>query len=326
MSILFKGRLQGAQISHIGTGQRIVMFFVSHVRQALGSLGELWRSRISSMMTIGVLGLSITLPSTLYVLVKNAENISSGWQQASEISLFLAPNSSQGDINQLLKRIQLWPEIDKIHFIPADQALEEFKQLSGFGDALAYLSTNPLPNVVLVTPTERHAGPTAARLLLEKLRKEREVEIGKLDIEWLERLHAIISVAQELVSVIALLLFLAVVLIIGNTIRLNILNKKDEILVMKLVGATDSFIQRPFLYTGFWYGLLGGLLAWFAVVLLLWWMSSSVAAVSALYQKNFNLTGIDASTLLLMLSLSVILGLSGSLLSVKRYVSEIEPK
>lgn len=326
MSLLFKGRAQGAQLSHVSIVQRIFMFFVSHIRQALGSLGELWRSRVSSLMTIGVLGLSITLPSTLYVMVKNAENISSGWQQASEISLFLKQNTSQGDVDQLLKRIQLWPEIDKIHYIPADKALEEFKQLSGFGDAITYLDKNPLPNVVLVIPTERHAGPSAARQLLEKLRNEREVEIGKLDIEWLERLHALLNVVQELVSVIALLLFLAVILIIGNTIRLNILNKKDEILVMKLVGATDAFIQRPFLYTGFWYGLLGGLLAWFAVVILLWWMSSSVAAVSELYQKNFNLTGIDGSTLLLMLGLSVFLGLSGSLLSVKRYVSEIEPK
>jgi cell division transport system permease protein len=326
MSILFKGRAQGAQMSQVSGVQRFLMFFVSHLRQALGSLGELWRSRVSSIMTIGVLGLSITLPSTLYVMVKNAENISSGWQQASEISLFLKQDISPADVNQLLTRIQLWPEINTIHYIPASDALEEFKQLSGFGDAIAYLDKNPLPNVVLVIPTERHAGPTAARQLLEKLRKEREVDIGKLDIEWLERLHALLSVAQELVTVIAVLLFLAVVLIIGNTIRLNILNKKDEILVMKLVGATDAFIQRPFLYTGFWYGLLGGLLAWFAVILLLWWMSSSIEVVSELYQKNFNVTGIDGNTLLIMLGLSVFLGLSGSLLSVKRYVSEIEPK
>lgn len=326
MSILFRGRAQGAQISQVSALQRFLMFFVSHLRQALGSLGELWRSRVSSIMTIGVLGLSITLPSTLYVMVKNAENISSGWEQASEISLFLRQDIGESDVSQMLKRIQLWPEIEKIHYIPADDALQEFKQLSGFGDAISYLDKNPLPNVVLVIPTVRHAGPTAARLLLEKLRNEREVDIGKLDIEWLERLHALLSVAQELVTVIAVLLFLAVALIIGNTIRLNILNKKDEILVMKLVGATDAFIQRPFLYTGFWYGLLGGLLAWFAVILLLWWMSSSIAAVSELYQKNFNVTGIDGSTLLIMLSVSVFLGLSGSLLSVKRYVSEIEPK
>ncbi|WP_293745639.1 permease-like cell division protein FtsX [uncultured Paraglaciecola sp.] len=326
MSILFKGRVQGAQISQISSYQRFIMFFVSHFRQALGSLGELWRSKAASLMTIGVLGLSITLPSTLYVMVKNAENVSSGWEQASQISLFLKENSSQGDIEQLLKRIQLWPEIDSIDYISADQALEEFKQLSGFGDAISYLDQNPLPNVILVTPTSRYASPTAARLLLNKLREEREVDIGKLDIEWLERLHALLNVVKDLVTVIALLLFLAVVLIIGNTIRLNILSKKDEILVMKLVGATDAFIQRPFMYTGFWYGFLGGLLAWVAVVLLLWWMSSSISVVSELYQKSFNLTGADASTFLLMLGLSVFLGLTGSLLSVRRHVREIEPK
>jgi cell division transport system permease protein len=326
MSILFKGRVQGAQISKVSSNQRFVMFFVSHFRQALGSLGELWRSKAASLMTIGVLGLSITLPSTLFVMVKNAENVSSGWDQASQISLFLKEKVSQGDIEQLLKRIQLWPEIDSINYISADQALDEFKQLSGFGDAIAYLDENPLPNVILVIPTSRHASPIAARELLDKLRDEREVDIGKLDIEWLERLHALLNVVKDLVTVIALLLFLAVVLIIGNTIRLNILSKKDEILVMKLVGATDAFIQRPFMYTGFWYGFLGGLLAWIAVILLLWWMSSSVSAVSELYQKSFNLTGADFSTFLWMLGLSVFLGLTGSLLSVKRHVRDIEPK
>jgi cell division transport system permease protein len=326
MSILFKGRMQGAQISEISDYQRFLMFFVSHFRQALGSLGELWRSKAASLMTIGVLGLSITLPSTLYIMVKNAENVSSDWEQASQISLFLEEKISQGDIEQLLKRIQLWPEIDSIEYISADQALDEFKQLSGFGDAIAYLDQNPLPNVILVTPTSRYASPLAARLLLDKLRDEREVDIGKLDIEWLERLHALLDVVKDLVTVIAFLLFLAVVLIIGNTIRLNILSKKDEILVMKLVGATDAFIQRPFMYTGFWYGFLGGLLAWIAVILLLWWMSSSVSAVSELYQKSFNLTGADFSTFLWMLGLSVFLGLTGSLLSVRRHVREIEPR
>jgi cell division transport system permease protein len=326
VSILFNSRIRGAQISQISNYQRFLMFFVNHFRQALGSLGELWRSKVASLMTIGVLGLSITLPSTLYIMVKNADNASSGWEQASQISLFLKENISQGDIEQLLKRIQLWPEIDSINYISADQALEEFKQLSRFGDAIDYLDQNPLPNVILVTPTSRNASPITARLLLDRLKDEREVDIGKLDIEWLERLHALLNVVKDLVAVIALLLFLAVILIIGNTIRLNILNKKDEILVMKLVGATDAFIQRPFMYTGFWYGFLGGLLAWIAVALLLWWMSSSISAVSELYQKSFNLTGVDLSTFLGMLGLSVFLGLIGSLLSVKRHVREIEPK
>lgn len=326
MSLLFKGRSQGAERTGISLPQRLVMFFISHVRQALASLGELWRNPAASMMTIAVLGLSITLPSTLYILLKNTERVSAGWDQASEITLFLHRDTQTGDIQQLQTRLTLWPEVESVVHIDKAQAMEEFQQLSGFGEALSYLDNNPLPDVLLVTPTSKHTSPTAAGLLLDKLRKEREVEVGQLDIQWLERLHGLVGIANELVSVVALLLFLAVVLIIGNTIRLNILNKRDEILVMKLVGATDAFIQRPFLYTGFWYGLLGGLLAWVTVALLLWWMGDSISKVTQLYQTQFKVDGLHGQALLLMLGLSILLGLAGSLLSVHKHIRAIEPK
>jgi len=326
MSLLFKGRPQGASDSRVGFFQIISMILVSHVRQALGSLGELWRQPAASLMTIGVLGLSITLPSTLYILVKNTEKISAGWEQASEISLFLKAETNAGSAQQLITRIKTWPEVDSVTYIPADEALKEFQQLSGLGDAIAYLEANPLPDVVLVTPGEKFVSPQAAGQLLEKLTQQREVDVGKLDIEWLERLYAVLNIARELVTLIGGLLFISVVLIIGNTIRLNILNKRDEILVMKLVGATDAFIHRPFLYTGFWYGLLGGLIAWFAVIIILWWMDSSIQAFASLYQKEFNITGLTGSALLTMLGLSVVLGLLGSIISVQRHVREIEPK
>jgi cell division transport system permease protein len=326
MSILFKGRAKGASSSKVSVLQVFVMFFVSHVRQALSSLGELWRQPLASLMTIGVLGLSITLPSTLYIMVKNTEKITAGWEQASEISLFLTPNISANRSQQLVTRLNTWQEIESVVYIPADDALKEFQHLSGLGDAIAYLEKNPLPDVVLVTPTDKNASPSAARALLDKLRQQREVDIGKLDIEWLERLYAVIAIASDLVMLIGVLLFIAVVLIIGNTIRLNILNKYDEIVVMKLVGATDAFIHRPFLYTGFWYGLLGGLMAWFAVIIILWWMDSSITTFAAMYQKEFNITGLTGSALLTMLGLSVLLGLLGSLISVQRHVRQIEPQ
>lgn len=327
MSLLFKDRVSGgASSSKVNVMQRIIMFFVNHLRQALQSLGELWRQPVASLMTIGVLGLSITLPSTLYILVTNAEKLSSGWQQASEISLFLKSSVSQQQSQQLINRLSVWSEIDSVVFVPKDDALSEFEQLSGLGDAIAYLDENPIPDVLLVTPTSLHSSPTSAKLLLDKLLREREVDIGKLDIEWLERLYALVNIARELVSFIGILLFMAVVLIIGNTIRLNILNKRDEIIVMKLVGATDAFIHRPFLYTGFWFGLLGGLIAWFAVLAILWWMDSSIERFAALYQKQFNITGLDGGALLIMLGLSVLLGLVGSFISVQRHVKQIEPQ
>ena len=326
MSLLFKGRTKSASSIHIGVGQRFVQFWISHLRQALASLGEIWRTPIASIMTIGVLGLSITLPSTLYILVKNTEKVSAGWEQAAEVSLFLKKGVTKSEVQGLITKLDLWPEISNIAYTPADKALDEFKQISGFGDALTYLDENPLPDVLLITPTSKHAGPTAAKALLNKLRKQREVDVGKLDVEWLERLHAFLAIARDIVNMIGLLLFLTVILIVGNTIRLNILNKRDEILVMKLVGATDAFIQRPFLYTGFWYGLLGGLFALFAVSILLWWMSFSIGETMALYQESFDLIGMSFDASLIMLSVSIALGLTGSFISVKQHVSAIEPK
>lgn len=325
MSVLFKGRDQGASYSKISPVQRLLMFFVSNFRQALHSLGELWRAPAASLMTIGVLGLSITLPSTLFILVQNTEKVSAGWEQASEISVFLHKGINRATADQLLTRLRLWPEIQQVTFVPAEDALQEFQQLSGFGEAIAMLDNNPLPHLLLITPTKQHSAPAAAATLLEKLQAQREVDSGKLDIEWLERLYGVVRLANELVTVLAILLFLAVVLIVGNTIRLNIVAKKQEILVMKLVGATDAFIHRPFLYTGFWFGLLGGLLAWFAVTLLLWWMQHSINQVTELYLRDFELTGFGPQTLLLMLCVSIVLGLLGSLVSVQRHVREIEP-
>ena len=325
MSLLFQGRQQASD-NKVGVIQRFIMFFANHIRQGLHSLGELYRTPFASLMTIGVLGFSITLPSTLYIMVENTEQVTDQWQQASEISLFLKKNVNETQAQQLIKRLSTWNEINQVSYVSADNALDEFQRLSGLGEALDYLDENPLPDVVLITPTSKHASPTAASILLDKLRKEREVDVGKLDIEWLERLYGLLKIAKELVYILALLLFFAVVLIIGNTIRLNIYNKRDEILVMKLVGATDSFIQRPFLYTGFWFGLLGGLMAWMTVTFILIWIGWSLDTFMEQYQIQLDITGLNIQALTIMLAMSILLGLAGSFLSVRKHVNDIEPE
>ncbi|MGB3724597.1 MAG: permease-like cell division protein FtsX [Glaciecola sp.] len=326
MNGLFHQRKQAETSQKVGVFQRFFMSFIDHIRQSLNSLGELYRKPFSSLMTIGVLGFSITLPSTLYIIVENTEQVTEQWQQASEISLFLRENVTEGQAQQLVNRLNTWSEISQVKYVSPEQGLDEFQRLSGLGEALDYLNKNPMPATVLVVPTSKHAAPTAAGILLDKLRKEREVDIGKLDIEWLERLYSLLSIAKELVVILALLLFFAVVLIIGNTIRLNILNKRDEILVMKLVGATDSFIQRPFLYTGFWFGLLGGLVAWLTVTVILVWVGWSLDSLMQQYQIQLDITGLNFNALLIMLFVSVVLGLTGSFLSVQKHVNEIEPE
>ncbi|MFY8298410.1 permease-like cell division protein FtsX [Pseudoalteromonas sp. SS15] len=325
MSLLFKSRnSQGGSNNRNGISA-LYFSLLNFIRQGINSLGEMWRTPIASLMTILVLGLSLTLPATLYVVVKNVQQVSSGFSDAAEISLFVKEELNDAQTQTLVKRLALYPEIESVSYISKSQALKEFKQVSGFGQALDYLDENPLPNVVLVTPTVRYRKPQAAQQLLTKLEAEREVEFGKLDIAWLERLNALLSLLKESVFTVGLLLLSAVILIIGNTIRLSIMDKKEEIQVLKLVGATNAFIHTPFIWTGIWYGVIGGFVAFMSVVMMLWWLESAVAMVAGVYQSNFVLAGLNGNELLILLSLAIGLGFSGSYISVRKYIKDIEP-
>lgn len=304
---------------------RITEKFIRHMQQAIGSLGDLWRTPFTSVMTVLVLGISLTLPATLHLFVKNTKTVTEQWDSASEITLFLTLSIKDKAAQNFVKRIQLYPEIESVVYISAEQALHEFKVISGFGQALDYLGKNPLPATVLVTPIKRFSQAQSARELLIKLEKEREVEQGKLDLEWLTRLEAMAEVIEDIVNGIALLLCLSVVLIIGNTIRLAILNQKEAIAVMKLVGATDNFIQRPFLYAGMWYGVLGGLIASICVVILASYLSNSLTQLTDLYQSKFVLSGLSFNEFMLLQAIAIGLGLLGSFISVRQHIRTIEP-
>ncbi|MCL1038890.1 permease-like cell division protein FtsX [Shewanella submarina] len=305
---------------------RIVMFFIRHIQQAMASMGELWRNPVSSIMTMAVLGVSLSLPAALQVLVKNAESITRSWESAAQISLFIDEGRSEQAIQSLITRIKVFPEVADVSYISRDQALEEFQTLSGFGDALSYLDRNPLPAVVMVTPTNRYSSPEGARELLQKLQQQPEVSFGRLDIEWLERLQAVVSLLERTVSAVAALLILAVVLIIGNTIRLAIMNRRTEIEVMKLVGATEGFIQRPFLYTGIWYGVIGGVLAWIIINLLVWYLDGALAELLGLYGSQMSMQALSFNELLQLVGVASFLGWLGSYISVRQHLRAIEPQ
>jgi cell division transport system permease protein len=326
MSLLFDNRQSGAEIRKLSRLQKLLMFLLNNVRQLIGSLGSMWRTPSASIMTIGVLGLSLTLPATLHVLVKNVQSVSGSFDSASEITLFLKDNLTTKQSQGLLTRLNLYPEVQSTKYISKDQAMKEFQLLSGFGRALNYLDENPLPAVILVRPSIRHSQPAAAHELLVKLQKEREVDLGKLDIQWLQRLDAIVTLMQESVYTLAVLLLSSVVLIIGNTIRLSIMNKREEIEVMKLVGATESFIQRPFLYTGIWYGFFGGFVTFLVLEVMLWWLGSAINKVADAYATTFTLQGLTFTEFIWLMAIAIGLGFCGSLISVRRYVSQIEPE
>lgn len=325
MSILFSKDSSGANAKSVNPLQKFMYFWIHNLRQIITSIGEIWRTPLASAMTIGVMGLSLTLPATLHIIVKNVQSINLEWDSASEISLFLNDGLSEQQISSAIRRLRSYDEIDELRYISKDDAVTEFKSLSGFGEALDYLESNPLPASFIVTPTKYHKQADPAKALLAKLEKEREIDFGKLDIDWLARLNAIVSMLEEAVITVALLLMISVVLIIGNTIRLSIISRKEEIEVMKLVGATESFIQRPFVYTGIWYGLMGGLVAFLIVTFVIWWMQSAIGEISGLYMADFHIEGLTFSEFGALILIASGLGFIGAFWSVHRHIKEIEP-
>lgn len=304
---------------------RLQAHLVGHARALLATLGILYRTPLVNMMTITVIGIAMALPTGLYVLLHNLQNVSSSWDGATQISLFTKLTVTNEQARALEQRLLLLPEIDSIHLLTREQALEEFRQLSGFGEALDALEENPLPAVLIIRPGLEYNRPETVHRLLEELQRQPETELAQLDMQWVKRLYTIMEIGQRGVLVIAALLALAVLLIVGNTIRLDILNRRDEIVITKLIGATNSFIRMPFLYCGLWYGVLGGVVAWLLITLSMAMLAGPVERLAGLYGSDFVLSSLSPGNTLLLLGLSGVLGLMGSWLAVGRHLSSIEP-
>lgn len=296
-----------------------------HLQVALASLGRLARSPLASMMTLGVIGIALALPSALHLLLLNVEKMSGDWDSVASISLYLQKSIETGQAEKLAKRLEEEFGIAETQLIGRDQALAEFRAMSGFSEALGSLSDNPLPAVIIVRPAPGDESPAALERLSGRLGALPEVEIAQLDLQWVQRFHAITQIAGRTVWVLATLLGMAVVLTVFNTIRLEIQARQQEIEISKLIGATDAFIRRPFLYSGFWYGVLGGLLCWLLVSLSLWLLHAPVARLAGLYESGFALSGMSLYALLWLLCASTLLGLTGSWIAVGRHLRRIDP-
>jgi cell division transport system permease protein len=306
---------------------KLNVYLSNHWWSARATLQHIWAAPLSALMTISVIAIALALPTGLYVLLKNVQEVSTAWESSAQISLFLKPALPEVRINQLQRELQSWEEqISTVQYIPADQALAEFKRQSGFGDALDILNDNPLPPVLVVQPAAGAAGPPQIEALLGRLRAQKGVDQAILDMQWVRRLSALLAVGERGVMVLATLLAIAILLVVGNTIRLTIFNRREEILVNKLIGATDPFIRRPFLYAGFWYGLLGAALAWLLVLVALGLLKTPINTVAVLYDSQFTVRGLDGSAGMGLLAGGVLLGLLGSRLAVGRHLRAIEPE
>ncbi|HEX7047626.1 MAG TPA: permease-like cell division protein FtsX [Gammaproteobacteria bacterium] len=297
-----------------------------HVQVLFYTLGRLYRAPLSTLLSVMVIGIALALPAGLHVLVNNTRAISGSLEGAARISVFLGHEVSENQRDALADVLRRREDIAEVRVISAEQALAEFKELSGFGGAIEALEENPLPPVLVVTPLESIATEAALADLVRELEALPETDVVQLDTEWLKRLAAILEIINRGVVVIAGMFALAVIIIVGNTIRLDIQNRRDEIVVTKLIGGTDAFIRRPFLYTGFWYGIAGGVMAWLLTGIALLVMEAPVGRLAGLYGSGFTLRGLGADGVLTVLTAGALLGWLGSLVAVGRHLGEIEPK
>jgi cell division transport system permease protein len=297
-------------------------WLLHHFYVFFSSLGQSARSPLSTLMTAAVLGIALALPTGLYLLLENALQVSRGWDAAVHISLFLQPEVSDAQAEALAAQVRGRGEVESVRLISKAEALKEYRELSGFSDALKSLAENPLPAVLVVKPRSAQLTQT----LLDEFARLPAVDVAQYDMRWLKRLYAMMEVVQRGIWLLAGLLGLAVLLIIGNTIRLAIYNRREEIEIHKLFGATDAFIRRPFLYSGLWYGLLGSLIAWLLVQSALYALQEPVQRLAALYAGNYHLITLNWQDSFKLLALGTGLGLLGAWLAVSRHLREIRPR
>ncbi|WP_083250920.1 permease-like cell division protein FtsX [Acidihalobacter aeolianus] len=298
---------------------------LNHARAFFFSLGKLYRTPLASAMTVAVIGIALALPAGLYVVLSNLEQLAGGWDRGVQITLYLKSGTSDQAMTTLAEQLQSDPRIARVKTVTPAQGLAELSASAGFGDALQALPSNPLPAVVIVYPHLQGRQTAQIRNLREALAARPEVADAQLNLVWVERLYAVVTIAQRAVWVVGGMLGLAVLLVVGNTIRLDILNRSQEIEVAKLIGATNAFIRRPFLYGGFWLGLLGGLLALLLLTVALLLLAGPVNHLAGLYDSRYTLSGLDFDDALRLLGLSILFGLGGSWLAVGRHLRAIEP-
>ena len=300
-------------------------YFARHAQVLVGSLGRIVHQPFATFMTMGVIGVALALPLFLSLLLQNARIATGNWNQAYDLSVYMDKRASAARVQSLARQLRSRGDVAAVRLITADQALAEFRNDSGFGKALDALSDNPLPDTLVVTPTLMASTPQGTETLKTAIAALSDVQTVQIDTEWVKRLHAILDLLRRVVLLTGVLLGVGIVLIVSNTIRLDILNRRAEIEVMKLVGASDGFTRRPFLYSGFWYGLGGGLLALVLVVMASVVLARPVAQLAFLYGSDFRLQGLKLVTGLSVLMIAAGLSWIGSWLAATRHIRAIEP-
>jgi cell division transport system permease protein len=300
-------------------------YLTRHAQNCIGALGMMSRAPVASALTVAVIGISLAMPAALNVMVQNGRDIAGGWESVRDFSVYATPGTPLAAVQELRQLLDDNEWVESTQLITADDAFVDFKNDPEFGALMNALTRNPLPHAIIVRPAE-DADLSILQDLGQQLSQRTDVDMVKLDTEWVQRLNAFLDLARRATWIAATLLVAAVIVIIGNTIRLDIQSRRAEIEVSKLLGASDGFVRRPFLYTGFWYGLLGSLFACLLLGVSLWLLSNPLERLANLYGGAFRPLDADISTLLAVLGGGLLAGLGGAWTAVARHLNDIQPK
>ena len=308
--------------------RQLIWGYARHHRETLmASLARLAAAPLQSLLTMLVIAIALALPATLHTAVDNLRQLGGEIESSARMTVFLRHGIPAAEIDTLLATLRAYDEVADVTLVTPDEALAEFSANSGLGDALDLLEANPLPAVMMVEPEQGFgASPDDVAGLARRIGEQTQVDEVAEYLAWLQRLQALLDIGGQLANALGVALGLGVLVIIGNTIRLGIENRRDEIVVVKLVGGTNGYVRRPFLYGGLWFGLGGGLLAWGLVWALVLLVAGAVDRLASLYQSGFSLSGPGFPILLMLLAAGGLLGLAGAWIAVSRHLARIEPE
>lgn len=305
--------------------KKLPSFVAFHVQAAKHSMTLLLARPMATLMTLMVIAITLVFPTLFWVFTDNMSQLTGLWKQSSSISLYLQKGLTQAEQMQALQTVRGVQGVGQASFKSADQGLEELTSQEGMQDLMRYLPENPLPPLIEVVPDLSIHSDAELDVLLKNFKALPQVAQAKLDVAWIHRLHVVLGFITKLIKALMFLLAFAVVLLIGNALRLAIHSRQEEIQILKLVGATDPFILRPFLYSGVWYGLMGALIAVFLVKIFIVSLGLAFHQVALAYEMHYPIKFLSISKVFKLLIFSVILGWLGAWLFVKRQLLSIDP-
>ncbi|MBI0277928.1 cell division protein FtsX [Hafnia alvei] len=292
----------------------------------VNTLADMMRQPLATLLTVMVIAISLTLPSVCYLVYKNVSEAASQWYPTPQLTVYLDKALDDDAAEQVMTVLKGEEGVDKVNYLSREEALGEFRNWSGFGGALDMLEENPLPAVAIITPKMNFESSDTLNTLRDRVAAVKGVDEVRMDDSWFARLAALTGLVGQVAAMIGILMIVAVFLVIGNSVRLSIFSRRDTINVMKLIGATDGFILRPFLNGGALLGFSGAILSLILSQAMVWQLGSAVAKVASVFGTTFVLHGLGWDECLLLVLVSAMIGWIAAWLATVQHLRRFTPQ